>query len=47
VEDIEALNESSIDSNESAEDSGQNNITIWTVTGMLIIWIYVIMTSLF
>jgi hypothetical protein len=47
VEDIKTINENSIDLKENAEDSEQNNITTWTVTGMLIIWIYVIIMSLF
>jgi hypothetical protein len=46
VKDVEVLNKG-IELNDNAEETEQSNITLWTVTGMLVIWLYVIIMSLF
>jgi hypothetical protein len=41
------INENSIELNEKIDNNEQENLTIWTVGGMMLIWIYVIIMSLF
>lgn len=47
MKDIELLKQNSLNINENAGNREQDNLTLWTVGGMLLIWIYVIVMSLF
>jgi hypothetical protein len=48
MKNLEVINKPAAEINENPEeDTQENNLTLWTVTVMLIIWIYVIMMSLF
>jgi len=46
VKEVEITDKNSFELNDNADEQ-QDSLTLWTVAGMLLIWIYVIMMSLF
>jgi hypothetical protein len=47
MKDVEIINKGSYEINKNTDVPEQDNLILWIVGGMMLIWIYVIITRLF